>query len=150
MKNNKKLILVILLAIFILILFNFFLRENGKEEVNEKITISAPQIIPTVDASVKISLIPINQKKSVFLSIKNIPSKTKTIEYILSYETKDGGLQGVNSTVAVNSSDFEKEIVLGTCSSGTCVYHQIKNNLKLEIMFKGDYGEKIFSREYIW
>lgn len=150
MRINKKLILIILLAIFILILFAFFLIKKNNKEVQETITVPTPETIPTVDPSVKISLTPVNQKKSVLLAIKNIPSKTKTIEYVLSYETKDGGLQGVNSAVTVNSSHFEKEILLGTCSSGTCVYHQIKNNLKLEIMFKGDYGEKIFSKEYIW
>ena len=150
MKINKKLILIILLAILILILITFFLIRKDKEEVQNKINIPTSQIIPTVDASVKINLIPLNQKKSVLLSIKNIPAKTKKIEYVISYETEDGGLQGVNSTVAVNSSDFEKEILLGTCSSGTCVYHRIKNSLKLELMFKGDYGEKIFIKEYPW
>ena len=148
MKINRKLIL--LLVAFFLISIIFFLIKNDKKETQKTITIPTTQIIPTVDASVKINLTPINQKKSVLLSIKNIPAKTKTIEYVISYETEDGGLQGINSTVAVKSSDFEKEILLGTCSSGICVYHQIKNNLKLEMMFKGDYGEKIFSREYLW
>lgn len=150
MKINKQLILIILLAILILILITFFLIRNDKEEVQNKIIVPTSQIIPTIDASVKINLTPLNQKKSALLSIKNIPAKTKKIEYVISYETEDGGLQGVNSIVAVNSFDFEKEILLGTCSSGTCVYHRIKNNLKLELMFKGDYGEKIFIKEYPW
>ena len=148
MKINRKLIL--LLAVFFLISIIFFLKKNDKKETQKNITIPTLKIIPTVDASVKINLIPINQKKSVLLSIKNIPAKTKTIEYIISYETEEGGLQGVNSKAPVKGSNFEKEIILGTCSSGTCVYHKIKNNIKLEIMFKGDYGEKIFSKEYFW
>ncbi|MCX7880940.1 MAG: hypothetical protein N2482_00285 [Patescibacteria group bacterium] len=105
-------------------------------------------IIPTIDSSVKVSLTPFSQGKEVLLSIKSIPLGTKSLEYILSYETEDGGLQGVNSLAEVQGREFEKKITLGTCSSGTCVYHQIKGEIKLELKFIGDYGEKIFEKNY--
>jgi len=77
-----------------------------------------------------------------------MPKNTNSLEYILSYETREGGLQGVNSTAEIIGNDFEKKITLGTCSSGTCVYHNIKGKIKVELIFKGDNGDRYFTKEY--
>ena len=77
-----------------------------------------------------------------------MPKNTNSLEYILSYETVEGGLQGVNSMAKITGSDFEKKITLGTCSSGTCVYHNIKDKIKIELVFKGDNEDKYFTKEY--
>lgn len=149
MKINKKTISLFLIVIIVfLVIISFNNSKNKKTDGKKTLIVPTQEILPTVDASVKIELIPINQKKEVILSIKNIPAKTKTIEYILSYKTKDGGLQGINSTAEITSRTLEKKIILGTCSSGSCIYHQLKDNIKLDLTFKGDYGERYFSQEY--
>ena len=115
---------------------------------NNKQAASLDSVIPTIDGSVKINLTALTGKKEVLLSIKNMPINTTGLEYILSYETVEGGLQGVNSTAEITGRDFEKKITLGTCSSGTCVYHNIKDKIKVELIFKGNNEDKYFTKEY--
>ena len=151
MKTNNKTTMV--LGGFFLVLFVFsgyWLLIGRKATVNNKNEQVVPTdaVIPTIDSSVKISLTPLTGRKEVLLSIKNMPKNTNSLEYILSYETIEGGLQGVNSTAEITGSDFEKKITLGTCSSGTCVYHNIKDKIKIELVFKGDNEDKYFTKEY--
>lgn len=151
MKLNQKTTMV--LGGFFLVLFIFsgyWLLIGRKAAVNNKNEQVVPTdaVIPTIDSSVKISLTPLTGRKEVLLSIKNIPRNTNSLEYILSYETREGGLQGVNSTAEITGSDFEKKITLGTCSSGTCVYHNIKDKIKVELVFKGSNGDRYFTKEY--
>jgi len=151
MKLNHKTMMI--LGGFFLVLFIFsgyWLLIGRKATVNNKNEQVVPTdaVIPTIDGSVKISLTPLAGKKEVMLSIKNMPKNTNSLEYILSYETIEGGLQGVNSTAEIIGNDFEKKITLGTCSSGTCVYHNIKDKIKVELVFKGDNGDRYFTKEY--
>ena len=144
---------MMILGGFFLVLFIFsgyWLLIGRKATVNNKNEQVVPTdaVIPTIDGSVKISLTPLAGKKEVMLSIKNMPKNTNSLEYILSYETIEGGLQGVNSTAEIIGNDFEKKITLGTCSSGTCVYHNIKDKIKVELVFKGDNGDRYFTKEY--
>ena len=122
-------------------------RKGNSNNKNEQV-VPTDAVVPTIDSSVEINLTPLAGKKEVLLSIKNIPKNTNNLEYILSYETREGGLQGVNSTAEITDSDFEKKITLGTCSSGTCVYHNIKDKIKVELVFKGNNGDKYFTKEY--
>ena len=122
-------------------------RKGNSNNKNEQV-VPTDAVVPTIDSSVEINLTPLAGRKEVMLSIKNMPKNTNNLEYILSYETIEGGLQGVNSTAEITDSDFEKKITLGTCSSGTCVYHNIKDKIKVELVFKGDSGDKYFTKEY--
>ncbi|MBI5123267.1 hypothetical protein HZA75_05410 [Candidatus Roizmanbacteria bacterium] len=151
MKLSNKTMMI--LGGFFLVLFVFsgyWLLIGRKATVNNKSeqVVLTDAVIPTIDSSVKISLAPLTGRKEVMLSIKNMPKNTNSLEYILSYETREGGLQGVNSTTEIIGNDFEKKITLGTCSSGTCVYHNIKDKIKVELVFKGNYGKKIFEKEF--
>lgn len=109
------------------------------------------EIIPTVDQSVKISLIPNKAKNEVTLSITNFPKGTKTFEYSLSYEVADGTIQGTETTEPVKLGEeisYKKTILLGTESSGHRVYHEVVGGISVEIKFTGDYGQRIFQKEF--
>ena len=151
MKLNKRATMVLGGIFLVLFLLSGYLLLIGRKATannkNEQITPSET-VVPTIDSSVEISLTALSGKKEVLLSIKNIPKSTNSLEYILSYETVEGGLQGVNSTAEIAGSNFEKKITLGTCSSGTCVYHNIKDKIKLELVFKGNNEDKYFTKEY--
>lgn len=151
MKLSKKTMMIlggVLLVLFIFLGYRFLIGRKATVSNNEQ-TAPLDGVVPTIDSSVKISLTALPGKKEVLLSVKNIPLNTTGLEYILSYETVEGGLQGVNSTAEITGRDFEKKITLGTCSSGTCVYHNIKDKVKIELIFKGDSGDKYFTKEYI-
>lgn len=150
MKLNRRTILIIggvLIVLFILFGYKFANKRKAIIVNNEQAT-SLDGVVPTIDSSVKINLTAESGKKEVLLSIKNIPLNTTGLEYILSYETVEGGLQGINSTAEITKRDFEKKITLGTCSSGTCVYHNIKGKVKVELIFKGNKQDKYFTKEY--
>lgn len=151
MKLNHKTTMILGGIFLVLFIFSgYWLLIGRKVAVNNKNEQVVPTdaVIPTIDSSVKISLTPLTGRKEVMLSIKNMPKNTNSLEYILSYETVEGGLQGINSTAKITDSDFEKKITLGTCSSGICVYHNIKDKIKIELVFKGNNGDRYFTKEY--
>lgn len=149
MKINKTMMILGGVFLILFIFLGYRLLMGRKASVNNnKQAASLDGVIPTIDSSVEISLTALAGKKEVLLSIKNMPLNTTGLEYILSYETVEGGLQGVNSTAEITGRDFEKKITLGTCSSGTCVYHNVKGKVKVELIFKGNNEDKYFTKEY--
>ncbi len=152
MKQKQKKILMavsILLVLLLIIFLGFFQKKKPK---NSEITQVVPTeaTIPTVDSSVQVELLPKIIGKEVLLKVSNIPTGTKSFEYSLSYETRQQGIQGVIGTVNLteNETIYEKQLTLGTCSSGQCVYHEVIGPIKLSLKFVGDYGEKIFEKDY--
>jgi hypothetical protein len=148
---KKKGFLIIGAVLFFLIIFIIISSLTKKEKVAPNSLITPTEgIIPTIDSSVKISLKPLIEGKEIMLTIENIPEKTQLIDYELSYQTAKQGLQGVIGTIDLskNEKKYEKRITLGTCSSGTCVYHQVVGKIRLTLKFTGDYGEKIFEKDY--
>lgn len=150
MKPEQKKYAIVGGIVVLLLLVGFFVikGQNTKTEVVEEAPVE--DVIPTVDASVKVSLEASDaQNKEVTLSASGIPSGTESVEYELSYLTASQGLQGVIGTVSLDGKrQFEKELTLGTCSSGTCVYHQVVGKIKLTLKFNGDYGAKLFEKEF--
>ena len=138
----------IFFVLFVISGYWLFIGRKTSDNKTDQKTAPLDEAIPTIDSSVKISLTALTGKKEVLLSIKNLPKNTSGLEYILSYETVEGGLQGVNSTAEITGDDFEKKITLGTCSSGTCVYHNVKGKIKVDLVFKGDYGDRSFTKEF--
>lgn len=151
MKPEQKKYLIVVAVIFFLLIIGYWLFGGKKQkQINKKEVFPTEMIIPTVDSSVEVDLMSSVNGKEVKLSIKNIPEGTKIIDYELSYNTAAQGLQGVLGTInlKIGELSYEKEITLGTCSAGKCVYHQVVGKIKLSLKFSGDYGEKVFEKEY--
>jgi len=154
MKINKQLIIVgaviLVTLVVILILGSRFMTKNKNvEEKKANLEETNQDVIPTVSSSVEVTLEKATGGKEMVLSVTNIPDGTQSIDYELSYQTVKQGLQGVIGTIsATGESKYEKGITLGTCSSGACVYHEVVGKIKLSLKFSGDYGERIFEKEY--
>ncbi len=152
MRQRQKKILITVFVILVLLLILFLGFFQKKKPKNPEITQAIPTeaTIPTVDSSVQVELLPKIIGKEVLLKVSNIPNGTKSFEYSLSYETKQQGIQGVIGTVNLteNETSYEKQLTLGTCSSGHCVYHDVVGSINLSLKFIGDYGEKIFEKDY--
>ncbi len=135
---------LVLLVIIYLVIAG---KKTSKQETGGQMPTEV--VVPTVDSSVKVDLISSNRKEATLI-IRGIPNETTSITYELSYATKDGGLQGANGTVSLTNSEreFTKQITLGTCSSGTCVYHNIKGKIKVDLKFNGSYGERTYEKEF--
>ncbi|OQY65030.1 hypothetical protein B6D29_04485 [Microgenomates bacterium UTCPR1] len=150
MKSEHKKIVLIGGLVLVLLIVGFFLFGRNKVS-HEQVTQTEPteEVLPTVDSSVKVALVSLSGNHEVSLKVSNLPNGTESIDYELSYQTASQGLQGVLGTVMTeNKSDMEKKLTLGTCSSGTCVYHQVVGKINLTLKFSGRYGEKIFEKEF--
>lgn len=145
--KQQNLIIGAIVGVLLIIGIVVFFNNRGSQKTEE--TNTEEEAIPPVDASVKVDLTGTNSNRDVTISVKGIPKGTQTIDYELSYDTKAQGLQGVIGTITLdNETEAEKKITLGTCSSGTCVYHEVSGKIKVSLKFTGDYGERIFEKEY--
>lgn len=57
------------------------------------------------------------------------------LNYTLTY-TSDNVAQGVQGSHQPETSNFQKELLFGTCSGTNCVYHQSITNMLLEVKLK--------------
>lgn len=147
MKNKT----VIIIAVLLLLIAGFVVMNKNKGSSNQKTNLkpTPEEVLPTVDASVEVDLVPVTGQKEMLLKILSIPKDTQTVDYELSYATAEQGLQGIIGTISITGDkNYEKQLTLGTCSSGKCVYHQVVGKIRLVLKFTGDYGERIFEKEY--
>jgi len=150
--DQKKLMLIGGIVLTVLIIGGVFVASRKTTEPNqpEEELLPTEALIPTLDSSASVDLISSSAGREVALQIKNIPEGTESIDYELSYQTKQQGLQGVIGTIEMkkNDSNVDKTLTLGTCSSGACVYHQVVGKIRLNLRFTGKYGDKVFEKEY--
>lgn len=159
-KNNRNVFIVVGVVIVLLLVTGFVFvksrtasKQNQKEEALENV-----DVIPTVDSSVKVELEALPGKKEVILTVNGVPRGTATIDYELTYDAEGQGPQGAIGQCSKKKTEPEacdfrqlssgKKITLGTCSSGTCVYHKVIGGIRLSLKFSGEYGEKIFEKDY--
>jgi hypothetical protein len=150
MESKKKYIIAGVILVLVLIIGAFFLLNQKPKETEKQSAMPTEAVIPTVDSSVIVLLESKIAGKELALKVSGIPKGTTSFEYSLSYDTKAQGIQGIIGTVTLtnNASSYEKDLTLGTCSSGKCVYHEVVGAITLSLKFNGDYGEKIFEKEY--
>lgn len=149
-EKNKKMVIIATVVIVVLVGAVIFISGGNKGDTNRNTAMEEPTEapIPTVDSSVGVEVNPINGGKEVDVVVKNAPAGTESIDVELSYNTEDKGLQGAIGTIEVKNNTGSKKITLGTCSSGTCVYHKVDGEIKVDLKFNGSYGEKIFTKNY--
>lgn len=151
LKNKKMVGGVLGIVIVIILVLGFLFMRNGQSTPKTSTVLSpTAEAIPTVDSSVKVNLAYSVPGKEAKLTIDGVPSGTTSMDYELSYQTAKQGLQGVIGTISTDTSNsmYEKKLTLGTCSSGTCVYHEVVGKIQVTIRFNGSYGEKLFQKEF--
>ncbi len=156
--NKKTILPIAAIALVVIVLAGYLLtRPAAPPLVKKTIQITqAPEneIIPTVGPEVQVSLKPITPKQEIKLTIEGVPEKTTSIEYELTYSTKEQESEGVFSTARPKEPAttfgtlFERQITLGTCSRNVCRYHAITSDMKVTVKFEGDYGSKLFQKEF--
>jgi hypothetical protein len=83
--------------------------------------------------------------------INGIPSGTDSIEYEMSYNTAEQGLQGIvpDEPISVKGkSSYSKEFFLGTQSSGARTYHKVEGPVRIALKFNGSYGARSFEKDF--
>lgn len=150
MKNQQVVIGILVAVVLLGVGIGVMGTRNKKTNISPIKVVKQEEAIPTVDASVKVELTPLSGNKEVVLHIDGILQGTTSIEYTLSYLTKEQASQGVIGTIKPTADErsYEKKITLGTCSSGTCVYHNVQGAITVALKFTGAYGEKIFEKDF--
>lgn len=154
-KSFPKPVLIGIVAVAVVVVIGaivFTRRSNSLPQTTGPIPTSASDEtpIPTVDSSVIVDLQQKTPGKEVVLVISHVPNGTKTIEYSLTYDTRKQNAQGVIGTISTSAEtkEYQKQITLGTCSSGTCVYHDVVGPIKVSLKFTGSFGEKVFEKDF--
>lgn len=150
MKKNLPLILiggavlVIVVAIFLVIkTFKSATTPTATQpEVVKELTQSQWPIVtltPTVDATIPNSL-------GHLLNFKvqkiNVPGAS-TMDYLLVYNTVDGGQQGVPGTIRLTGADVDRVLLLGSASSGHYRFDDGVNQGTITITFRDSSGKSL-------
>ncbi len=163
LKDRKKLALIIG-GVLLVVGIVFFIVSNQAKNKEALEALQNEEIIPTVDASVIVKLRPAKKSGEVLLTVENAPKGTKGIDYELTYDamsTEGTGEKvpqgaigkcynkgGSQNWTCKQQAESGEAITLGTCSSGTCVYHKVVGPIKVTLGFEGSYGKRIFEKEY--
>jgi hypothetical protein len=148
MKKNT-LFIIIGVVILLAVVGNLFLARQKTKVTTPAVKKDELGAIPTVDATTKVTLKALTGNKEIVLNGAGIPNGTTSVDYELSYDTKAQGKQGVIGTIStITNNGFEKQMTLGTCSSGRCVYHEVVSAIQVTVKFTGEYGEKILVKEF--
>jgi len=122
----------------------------AKEKIVE-VTPTPSIALPTVSESISVQLKPKSDNKIVSLTISGLKPDIESIEYELTYLTGTGLPRGVLGKINLKG---EKEIrrddiVLGTCSSGKCVYDTGVTSVDLSLKFNLSTGtSEVFQKTY--
>ncbi|GIW63159.1 MAG: hypothetical protein KatS3mg091_852 [Patescibacteria group bacterium] len=146
-KNQVVIVVLSVLAIFAVVLVFFLSRRPADPTSQDQPATNADnqyQLPPDTDVVIEKLA-----NNSINLLVSNIPESTDSIEYEITYNTKDGVTQGVIGTITdVVADNLKKEIFLGTCSSGSCVTHTVKDKISVLLRFTGGYGSGVLEKEF--
>ena len=164
LKNKMFLAVGISVIILVIIIVIFYVRKNRNNDLELQEQLTNTEIIPTVDSNVNVSLKEADKRGELLLTVSDAPSGTTAIEYQLTYDAvsrEEGGsvvprgvigkcIQQLSSKNAwsCQQPNSGEAIILGTCSSGTCVYDNITGDINVQLKFTGSYGERIFEKDF--
>ena len=133
----KKIIIPAVIMVFILFSGIFILTRGQKSEPEQVLIPTPTHVLPTISDDIKVELTAQNNNRQVILKISGIPDSVESIEYELTYITEQGLPRGVlgKITVSGESQVTRDDIVLGTCSSGKCVYDTGVESIDLSLKF---------------
>lgn len=153
-KIKQKPILFIVIGFLLLLLIGtttFFLIKSSSKSKNTTSSATPTPVLPPADPSIVVTLEPLDPGKTVLLTISKLPKEIHSLEYELTYKTKENKTEGVFGMIKLESgeSEVERELTLGTCSSGVCRYHSLSENKGiLTIKFISTKGASRFQKEF--
>ncbi len=140
-------IVIITIIVGLVMIINKFFRKptTNKQSGQIKSTLKA------ADPNIKVDLKPADLGKTLTLTITNYPSDITSIEYELTYQTENNKQEGVFGQIKLENREksIQRELTLGTCSSGVCRYHNLTDGLGLlTIKFNSPKGASRFQKEF--
>lgn len=125
--------------------------QSSKKIKSEEEFVPAPtEVLPTVDSNIDVKIVSRQGGRSVDLLVLGIPQDIDSVEYELTYLTGSGLARGVLGKIKTNgeSKISKDDIVLGTCSSGKCVYDTGVKSIDLSLKFNSEKGSSVFQKSF--
>ncbi len=134
-------LIIFLIGLVVLMGAYLFLKKGEKEEtIGEE---SSLIDVPLAERPI-VSLTPSPDGHSLKLGIKNIKIKASTLDYELLYLLPDGRVQGVPGTINLEgNTSFERDLLLGSESSGKFRYDEGVETGTISIRFRNDKGKLV-------
>ena len=152
MKKWVIITLIVAVLIFLIVggvLAVKFIFSSKNETVEE---VPTPTVaLPTISENIKVSLTAKDGNKAVTLRISGLTSDIQSVEYELTYTTAAGLPRGVLGKISTEGAKeiVRDDIVLGTCSSGKCVYDTGVTAIDLSLKFNTTQGtSSVFRQTY--
>ncbi|OGG26749.1 hypothetical protein A2960_01085 [Candidatus Gottesmanbacteria bacterium RIFCSPLOWO2_01_FULL_39_12b] len=147
---KKKILLFSIVLIIVSIFFAVWkVGFSSVPQVIEEIP-TPTDALPTVSSEIAVDLASKSGNKAVVLKINGISSDINSIEYELIYITGSGLSRGVVGKIALKGEKeiIRDDIVLGTCSSGKCVYDTGVDSVDLTLKFHSASGISVYQKKY--
>ncbi len=90
-----------------------------------------------------VSLVPSQDGHWLKLKVEGSRPEAKSLDYEILYQLPDGRTQGVPGSVILTSDDFERDILLGSESSGKFRYDEGVKQGTLTLKFRDDQGKLV-------
>ncbi len=148
-KEKKKLIVGVLFLL-LLIWGGSSIIKGRAGSGNITPTPSPTPFLPPADPNIVVTLVPKDRGKTVELTISNYADNMLSIEYELTYKANNK-TEGVFGTIKIDKgmTTINRELTLGTCSSGVCRYHSLDDGKGiLTIKFTSTVGATRFQKEF--
>lgn len=146
----KKIVIVTVIVIIVAIIILIVKFKSGTKTENPAVEASPTIALPTVSESVKVDLQSKNDKKAVKLTVSGLSNNIESVEYELTYTTGGGLPRGVLGKISTKGAAeiSRDDIVLGTCSSGKCVYDSGVTSVDLSLKFNTLEGSSVYRKNY--
>ena len=146
----KRSVIPILVFIAVLVSGIWILNRINRPKEEIKIIPTPSVALPTISSDIKVDLTAENNNRVVILKISAIPKDIVSVEYELTYITGSGLPRGVLGKISLSGeTEIErKDIVLGTCSSGKCVYDTGVTSIDLSLKFNSPTGMSVYRKTF--
>lgn len=147
-----KKIIVGLVIILVVIGIFWGIKNKFSKKIDVAEIIPTPSVVlPTISEDITVELTAKNNNRVVKLRIGGLTADIESIEYELTYLTGTGLPRGVLGKINLSGEKeiIRDDIVLGTCSSGRCVYDTGVTSVDLSLKFNSSSGiSSVFQKTY--
>jgi len=145
MEKLKKYLPFLVLVVGFLVLLFAIVTVKKRASVKEEVPSDQEENVPEIpfDKRPFTSLIPSKDGHWLKLKVEDIKVQAASLDYEILYQLPDGRTQGVPGTVKLTESNFERDILLGSESSGKYRFDEGVKNGTLTLKFRDDKGKLV-------
>lgn len=135
--------IILILGVFVLVaaVITVKKRSTNTQDLSSLQEENTPEI--PFDKRPFASLLPSKDGHWLKLKVENIKIQAYSLDYEILYQLPDGRTQGVPGTIKLTESSFERDILLGSESSGKYRYDEGVESGTLTLKFRDDNGKLV-------